>query len=234
MIDKKPLVLVADDDLSLGNAVACILEKIDCEVIKAYDGIEALRLYERHRPDLIILDLRMPKCDGLTVLRSIRSVDNSVPVLILSAKGDIADKRQGFQAGVDDYLVKPFSGEELQLRVLALLRRSYKSANQKEMSEIVHIGDLEINLHTGDIKKKNNRVDLAPKEARIVTLLAENLGVVFSKEEIIEAIWGNEYVGTSISISTYMRRIRKKIEDDPANPRYIQTVWGVGYQMKTT
>lgn len=225
-------ILVVDDDPSLRDVVELILERIKCMCVKANDGEDALTLFKDIRPDLVILDVTMPKLDGFSVCKRIRMVNEKIPILFLSAKSDIVDKRVGFQAGADDWMVKPFSGEELQLRVTALLRRAYEGPVRVNSSaEFFSLDDLRINLRTGDVLLRGNKIDLTPKETRILISLAEHPGETFSKEDLIAAIWGDEYIGTAISISTYIRRIRAKIEADSGNPRYLQTVWSYGYRM---
>lgn len=226
-------ILVVDDDLSLGMAITRMLSKIGCECTHAKDGCEALSFFENTAFDMVILDVMMPKIDGFDVCRTIRATDAHIPILFLTAKSDIGDKRTGFQTGADDWLVKPFYGEELQMRVTALLRRAQEGASsQREKERVFSVGELWVDLVEREVRISGRKVDLTPKEARIVVLLAEHPGEIFGKEDLISAIWGDEYLGTAISISAYIRRIRAKLESDPSAPQYIQTVWNRGYRMR--
>ncbi len=324
-------VLVADDEPKLVEALRIILTGAGYEFCSAADGGAALAVYGMHRPDLVILDVMMPKLDGTEVCASIRAMDPDVPILMLSAKGDILDKREGFGAGADDYLTKPFNEEEVLLRVEALLRRRARGSvasakgdildkregfgagaddyltkpfNEEEvllrveallrrrargsvaaaeagaptlmhpvtigdltidprrcevvvrgkavsltpkefqivalmadnpgkptLMHPVTIGDLTIDPRRCEVVVRGKAVSLTPKEFQIVALMADNPGKVFTREDLIDSIWGSDYRDGSISIPAYVRRIREKIEDDPSNPRYLQTVWRFGYRL---
>lgn len=229
-------MLIADDDLSTASAMAIALAEKGYRSRNAADGEEALRLFGELRPDLLILDVMMPKLDGFQVCKRIRQIDGATPVLFLSAKGDIVDKRIGYEAGADDYLVKPFSGEELVLRVGALLRRA-RMGNAKVDYRVsreeswVAVGNLKVNVNTGETLLRGEAVDLTPKESRIMAALASHLGEVFSKEDLIQLAWGEEYVSMSVGIAVYIRHLREKVEDDPDNPCHILTVWRCGYRL---
>lgn len=228
------LILVADDDDGSSRAVEKMLAKDGHRCLRASNGQEALRLFGERKPDLVILDVMMPLLDGFQVCEVIRKRDRTTPVLFLTAKGDIVDKRIGYGIGADDYLVKPFSGEELRLRVGALLRRSMmasEAAVAAGQPETYAVGDLEVNVRTGDAKLAGRRLDLTPKEARIMAVLASHPGEVYSKRDLIKEIWGEEYLDSSIAISVYVRRIRAKLEPEPSEPRYLQTVWHCGYRL---
>lgn len=232
-------VLLADDDASLREALVRMLEEDGYRCLEASDGAEALTLIGAASPDLVVLDVMMPKMDGFEVCERMRRTDAATPVLFLSAKGDIVDKRTGYRMGADDYIAKPFSGEELRLRVSALLRRAKLPLGQSvsQQRDRLAMGGLTVDFRSGDVSVDGKRIGLTPKESRIVRTLAEHPGEVFSKEDLIRAIWGEEYLDGSISISVYVRRIREKLEADPANPRYVQTVWRYGYRLgdaKTT
>ncbi|WP_251230433.1 response regulator transcription factor [Adlercreutzia aquisgranensis] len=233
--DRAPLALVADDDASSGSAIEKMLAKDGYRCVQAANGQEALRLFGAMRPDVVILDVMMPLMDGFQVCGRIRERDCETPVLFLSAKGDIVDKRIGYGIGADDYLVKPFSGDELRLRVGALLRRARlargEGARGGTAPETYRVGDLEVNVHTGDVTVGGRRVELTPKKMRIMAVLAAHPGEVFSKRDLIREIWGEEYLDSSIAISVYVRRIRAKIEPDPSEPTYLRTVWRYGYRL---
>lgn len=230
-------IMVADDEPKLVEALRIILTDAGYEVCSAADGAAALAVYGMHRPDLVVLDIMMPKLNGYDVCASIRQMDPDVPILMLSAKGDIDDKRGGFGAGADDYLTKPFNEEEVLLRVEALLRRRARGAVELGSSPTaglmhpVSIGDLTIDPRRYEVAVRGKVVNLTPKEFQIVALMADNPGKVFTREDLIDSIWGSAYRDGSISIPVYVRRIREKIEDDPSNPRYLQTVWRFGYRL---
>ena len=237
MVDRNISVLVADDDASLRNAVAEKLGEAGYLCSTAEDGLEAVQLFDRVRPGIVVLDVMMPKMDGYEVCEHIRSKDAQVGVLMLSARSEIVDKKIGFRMGADDYLAKPFDSDELLMRVDAMARRylavtqAVVDAAPQGSAGIIHLGDLEIDQRRLEVRVRGARADLTPKECLIVQLLAEHEGEIFSKEDIIRALWGEEYLDTSISIAVYVRKIREKIEDDPAQPRYLHTVWGYGYRM---
>lgn len=230
-------ILVADDEPKLVEALRIILTGAGYEFCSATDGAAALAVYGMHRPDLVILDIMMPRLDGYEVCSSIRQMDPNVPILMLSAKGDIDDKRGGFGAGADDYLTKPFNEEEVLLRVEALLRRRARgpvltdAPQTTGLAHTVSIGDLTIDPRRCQVSVRGKDAGLTPKEFQIIALMASNLGKVFTREDLIDSIWGSAYRDGSISIPVYVRRIREKIEDDPSNPRYLQTVWRFGYRL---
>lgn len=226
-------ILVADDDDGSSRAIEKILAKDGHSCLRAADGREALRLFAERKPDLVILDVMMPFLDGFQVCDRIREQDRATPILFLTAKGDIVDKRIGYSIGADDYLVKPFSGEELRLRVGALLRRARLSdeAPSSARRETYRVGDLEVDVRTGDVRLSGRRIELTPKEARIMAVLASHPGEVYSKRDLIMEIWGEEYLDSSIAISVYVRRIRAKLEPDPSEPCYLQTIWHCGYRL---
>ena len=197
-------------------------------------------MYLAERPDLVVLDVTMPKLDGFELCSQIREDDPDVPILFLSAKSDVIDKKSGFRAGADDYVVKPFDEEELLLRVEALLRRVRLHAGEHSgqgderhsgLMEPVCVGDLVIDPRRHEVSVEGRVILLTPKEFQILALLAESPGEVYTQEELVKNLWGDEYEKDSVSIPVYVRRIRKKIEKDPSNPQYLQTVWSVGYRL---
>ena len=175
------------------------------------------------------MDIMLPRLNGIQACSVIRKMSPEVPLLFLSAKNTISDKAAGFHSGGDDYLTKPFSQKELLLRVEALLRRASRTTQLSQTP--IEIGKLSIDPHRREVKMEGSPVSLTPKETDIVFLLACNAGRVYTREEIIAEIWGAEYVGTSISIPTYIRHIREKIEENPADPKHIQTVGRLGYRL---
>lgn len=235
-------ILLADDERSLRDAVRMILEDAGYAVVTAADGREAVEVFRREQPDLAILDVMMPRLDGFEVVEEIRKLRADVPVLILSAKGDIVDKKRGFRVGADDYVVKPFDDDEIVLRVGALLRRAAMASGAAKDAESsaapaarlmqpVTIGGLVVDPRRCEVTVDGKTVTLTPKEFQIVALLADRPGEVFTNEEIVETIWGSEYAGEAISIPVYIRRIRLKIEKNPSRPEYLQTVWRFGYKL---
>lgn len=227
-------IMLADDEQSLCDALEIILEDSGYEVCVACDGAQAIELFKSDRPDLVILDVMMPKFDGYEVCEAVRAINPDVPLLMLSAKGDIVDKKSGFKAGADDYLVKPFNDEELLLRVEALLRRRSRGGDPSEprkLMQTVQIGDLVIDPRRCEVTVGGRVISLTPKEFQILALMADHPGKVFTREDLIESIWGKEYEAGAISIPVYVRRIREKIEADPSSPKYLQTVWRFGYRL---
>lgn len=227
-------IMLADDELSLCDALEIILDDAGYEVCIAHDGAQAIELFRRERPDLVVLDVMMPKYDGFEVCEVVRGINPDVPLLMLSAKGDIVDKKSGFKAGADDYLVKPFNDEELLLRIEALMRRRSRGESQgepKKLTQAVQIGDLVIDPLRYEVTVADRVISLTPKEFQILALMADHPGKVFTREDLIESIWGKEYEAGAISIPVYVRRIREKIEEDPSSPKYLQTVWRFGYRL---
>lgn len=235
-------ILLADDERSLCDALRMILEDAGYEVCVAHDGREAVEVFAREQPDLAILDVMMPRLDGFEVVEEIRKARPAMPVLILSAKGDIVDKKRGFHLGADDYVVKPFDDDEIILRVEALLRRAALGgggasegekipATPRQLMQPVTLGDLAIDPRRCEVAVAGKAVSLTPKEFQILALLADHPGEVFTNDELVETIWGEEYAGEAISIPVYIRRIRLKIEKDPSRPEYLKTVWRFGYKL---
>jgi two-component system response regulator VicR len=226
-------ILIADDDAAIRLLVRKALEDVGYEVVCTESGRDALALFEIDRFDMVILDVMMPLLDGFEVCRRIRKADDDVPVLFLSAKGDIVDKRIGFSTGADDYLVKPFNSEELLMRVEALMRRRRKDVSQKQAApQVLAVGSFVLDAVRHQVLKDGHPIALTPKEFQLLFTLASHQSAVMSREELIEAVWGSEYLGDSINIAVYIRRIREKIEDDPTKAAHLVTVWGVGYAFK--
>ena len=226
-------IMLADDEESIRIVVEHIVTEDGYEFCYASDGAEALTVFAEEQPDLVILDVMMPKLNGFEVCTQLRKEGSTVPIIILSAKGDIVDKSIGFKAGADDYLVKPFSSMELSLRVEALLRRrcvetGYGSSSEKK--DCCKLRDLEIFFNRYEAKLRGKRVELTPKEFKILAYMAAHPGNVFSREQLLTYVWGEDYIGELTSIAVFIRKIREKIEDEPSKPKYLQTVWGVGYK----
>ena len=222
-------VLFADDDEGMRTLVGHILEENGHEALMAKDGEEALRLFDQHRPDLVLLDVMMPTLDGYGVCGRIRA--RATPVIMVTAKGDIVDKSIGFKMGADDYLVKPFIAQELLLRMEALMRRFHMAATQGRAEEVLSFDGLSIDVANRKVRAYGRDVALAPKEFQLLVILAGNPGQVFSARQLTEEIWGPEYAGEITGITVLVHRLRNKLEDDPSNPRFVQTVWHAGYRL---
>ena len=224
-------ILFVDDDASMRAAMRIILTSAGYGYVGAEDGARGLELFEAERPDLAILDVMTPGLNGFEVCERIRAAAPGLPVLFLSAKGEVEDKKCGLRSGADDYMVKPFDAEELLLRVAALLRRS-AGADPRGLPAVVEVGELTVNLRRHEVMRAGEKVPLTPKEFQIVAYLAERCGEVVSQRELVEELWGSEYVGEPTSVAVYVRHIREKLERDPSRPAYVQTVWGVGYCLR--
>lgn len=235
-------VLLADDEGSLRQALALIIERAGYRCVEARNGAEALELIGRERPDLVVLDVMMPELDGFEVIERIRATDQRLPILMLSAKADIVDKRTGFRLGADDYMAKPFNEEEFVLHIGALLRRgaaerlagaptSSAPAGGADGRRELRAAGLYVDLLHRRVELEGEPVALTPREFDILAVLASEPGRAFTSTELVELIWGPDFTHDAISIPVYIRRLRKKLEADPADPSYIQTVRQVGYRL---
>lgn len=221
-------IMIADDEESIRTLIGRIVNDLGFEYCSACDGTEALQVWLEEQPDLLILDVMMPRLNGFQVCERLRSQGALLPIIFLSAKGDIVDKGIGFNAGGDDYLVKPFSSEELSLRISAHLRKSIRDTSLPR--NLFSIGPFTFNLRKHQVLVSGAMVDLTPKEFQILVLLASHPGEVFTRRQLVEAVWGSEYVEGTTSIAVFIRKIREKVESDPSKPRFVQTVWRVGYR----
>lgn len=222
-------IMLADDEQAIRTLIERIVLDEGYEFCLAEDGLEALSVFALENPDLIILDVMMPELDGFQVCRKIREQNTLVPIIFLSAKGDIVDKGVGFTCGGDDYLVKPFAPQELSMRIRARLRKRGQAAPELCDAPVI-FEDFEFDVKRHRLTKKGIPIDLTSKEYQILLLLACSPGEVFTREQITEYVWGKEYVGEVSSLAVFVRKIRAKIEEDPSNPVYLQTVWRVGYR----
>ncbi len=223
-------ILVVDDEKVIVKGIKFNLENEGYEVDVAYDGAEAVEKAKQTEYDLVILDVMMPKMDGLEACMHIRQFSN-VPVIFLSAKTDDMDKLMGFENGADDYVTKPFNILELKARVRALLRRSQSGKNEREESRVT-IGEITIDANERNTYKNGRVIDLTAREFDIVELMMHNPGRVYSRENLLNLIWGSDYTGDIRTVDVHMRRLREKLEDNPAQPEYVLTKWGVGYYFK--
>lgn len=222
-------ILVVDDEQLLVKGIRFNLENDGYEVLTAYNGLEAVEIVEKQNVDLVILDLMMPHLDGLGACQKIREFSD-VPIIMLTAKADDMDKLMGFEHGADDYLTKPFNILELKARVRALLRRSV--AQKPDKASRVSHGHISIDSEERNAYKDNVQVELTAKEFDLILLLMRNPNRVYSRENLLDTIWGYEYHSDIRTVDVHIRRLREKLEKNPAEPEYILTKWGVGYYFK--
>ncbi len=223
------LILIVEDEQPIVDILKFNLEKNDYRVIEALDGNEGLRLALSQNPDLVLLDVMLPGLDGFGVCRKIRE-KSSVPIIMLTARDEEVDKVLGLELGADDYMTKPFSVRELLARVKANLRRT--SPETEEAGDVLRIGELIIDSSRYEVVKNDTVIALTLREFELVKFLAEHRGRIFSRETLLEEVWGYDYYGDTRTVDVTVRRIREKIEDNPAEPAYIMTKRGVGYYFK--
>ncbi|SHN64790.1 response regulator transcription factor [Desulfitobacterium chlororespirans] len=230
-MEKQLKIMLVDDEDSIRKVVAHLAQKEGYDFCYASDGEKALQMFAQENPDLIILDVMLPELDGFEVCRRIRQ-ESAVPIILLSAKGDIVDKSVGFNMGADDYMTKPFSPIELALRMKAMFRRAFRLSNESlaEDKDRLVFKDLEINNKTFEVIVRGKKVDLTSKEFELLSFMANHPGQVFTRQQLFDNLWGEKYLGDSGTITVFIRKVREKIELDPGRPEYILTVWGVGYK----
>ncbi len=221
-------ILVVDDDHKIVDLVALYLKRDGYNVLTAYDGQEALDTARRKRPDLIVLDLLLPELDGADVCRLLRAESN-VPIIMLTARSTDDDKLRGLDLGADDYVTKPFNPRELMARIRAVLRRAHP---QEEPTGDMHFGDLTISLLRHEVLLRGQSVSLTPTEFRLLETLAREPGRAFSRAELLDRVFGYDYVGVERTIDVHVMNLRRKIEAEPGRPRYIGTVPGLGYRFE--
>ncbi len=224
----EPKILVVEDEKSISDILKMNLEKNKFKVITAYDGEEAVEKALNDSPDLILLDVMLPKMDGFSVCKKIRET-MSTPIIMLTAREEEVDKVVGLELGADDYMTKPFSLRELMARVKANLRRTQFDSKPEESSKILNFGDLQIDIEKYDVIKKGVVVDLTSREFDLLKFLATSGGKVFTREVLLNKVWDYEYYGDVRTVDVTIRRLREKIEDNPSVPVYIMTKRGVGY-----
>lgn len=222
-------ILVVDDEELLVKGIRFNLSNDGYEVITGASGTDAVALAETERPNLIILDVMMPGMDGLTACAKIREFSD-VPIILLTAKNEDMDKLMGFEQGADDYLTKPFSILELKARVRALLRRT--NQNNLSASPDLSIGAITLDLNARNAYRSGVRADLTAKEFDLIEFLMSNPDHVYSRETLLDILWANEYRSDIRTVDVHIRRLREKLEEDPANPQYVLTKWGVGYYFR--
>lgn len=222
-------ILVVDDEPTIVEFVRINLEKAGFEVLVAGDGETALQCAASKEPDLVVLDIMLPGKDGFEVCRELRRT-TSVPIIMLTARDDDIDKILGLELGADDYLTKPFNPRELVARIKAILRRVDRT--NKIDTQVISRGRIQLDLDRHQVMAGGQKVDLTPKEFELLELLIKNPGRVFSREMLLERLWGYDFFGDSKTIDVHIRRLREKVEEDPSSPTHILTVWGVGYKFR--
>ena len=223
-------ILVVDDEALLVKGIRFNLQNEGYDVITGSDGLEAVRLVQEQNPDLLVLDVMMPNMDGLTACAKIREFSD-IPILMLTAKAEDMDKLIGFDHGADDYLTKPFNVLELKARIRALLRRA-NSTQQKTPGNILSIGTITLDLDARNAYRGSTLADLTAKEFDVIEFLMRNPNRVYSREALLDTIWAYEYRSDIRTVDVHIRRLREKLEENPAEPKYILTKWGVGYYFR--
>ena len=224
-------VLVVDDEKLIVKGIRFSLEQEDMEVDCAYDGEEALKLAQQNDYDIILLDVMLPVMDGLEVCRQIRDFSD-VPIIMLTAKSDDMDKIMGLEYGADDYITKPFNILEVKARLRAILRRTGRKSEDLAQENMIVKGDLKLDLDGRRVYRGDREVNLTAKEFDVLELLVRNPNKVYNRDQLLEIIWGDSFRGDVRTVDVHVRRLREKIENNPSEPRYIHTKWGIGYYFK--
>ena len=222
-------VLIVDDEPLVREILSRYLSRDGFRVDTAEDGEQAIERWEAGRPDIVLLDLMLPKLGGLDVFRRVREVDGA-PVIMLTAKGEETDRLVGLELGADDYVVKPFSPKEVVARVRAVLRRGSRLGGHLGAEATTRIGDLEIDRRRREVRRAGEPVPLTRREFDLLELMASEPGVVFTRAQLLERVWDFAWTGDSATVTVHIRRVREKIEPNPSEPRHLVTVWGVGYR----
>ena len=227
----KQKILIVDDDTNISELISLYLNKECFETRCEENGEDALKAFSEFHPDLILLDLMLPGMDGYQVCREIRR-HSQTPIIMLSAKGEVFDKVLGLELGADDYIIKPFDSKELVARVKAVLRRTFveKPEEPKEEGQIVHLPDLTVNLTNYSVTCMGEHLDMPPKELELLYFLASSPNQVFTREQLLDHIWGYEYIGDTRTVDVHIKRLREKIRDD--ENWALSTVWGIGYKFE--
>lgn len=223
-------VLVVDDEKLIVKGIRFNLEQDGMEVAVAYDGEEALNLAKQQEFDIILLDVMLPKMDGFEVCQQIREF-STVPIIMLTAKGEDMDKILGLEYGADDYITKPFNILEVKARMKAIFRRLDKKAEQ-EASKIIEVRNMRLDCDSRRVYISDKEINLTAKEFDVLELLLTNPNKVYSREKLLNLVWGSSYPGDVRTVDVHIRRLREKVEENPSDPKYVQTKWGVGYYFK--
>lgn len=224
-------VLVVDDEKLIVKGIRFSLEQDGMEVDCAYDGEEALAYARDNDYDMILLDIMLPKLDGFEVCQQIREFSD-VPIVMLTAKGDDMDKILGLEYGADDYITKPFNILEVKARIKAIMRRTGKKEKDGKDAKVIVKGDLKLDCESRRVFSKEKEINLTAKEFDLLELLAHNPNKVYSREDLLNLVWGYEYPGDARTVDVHIRRLREKIEVNPSDPKYVYTKWGVGYYFR--
>lgn len=224
-------VLVVDDEKLIVKGIRFSLEQDGMKVDCAYDGEEALKLAKENAYDIVLLDIMLPKYDGFEVCQQVREFSD-VPIVMLTAKGDDMDKILGLEYGADDYITKPFNILEVKARIKAIMRRTKKRDQGQTDEKIVVKGDMKIDCESRRVFIGNREINLTAKEFDLLELLAMNPSKVYSRENLLNIVWGYEYPGDARTVDVHIRRLREKIETNPSDPKYVYTKWGVGYYFR--
>lgn len=231
-MESKPKILIVDDEENICELVRLYIEKEGFDAIIANDGQEAVAKFNKEKPDLILLDIMLPIKDGWQVCREIRA-QSKVPIIMLTAKGETFDKVLGLELGADDYVVKPFEPKELIARIRAVLRRSADSVDEKADEDELSFDGLKINQSTYEVHIDDKKVEMPPKEFELLYFLAKNTNKVFTRDQLLDEIWGYEFFGDSRTVDVHIKRIREKLEGENRTWA-LKTVWGVGYKFEVS
>ncbi|MBO6015922.1 MAG: response regulator transcription factor [Lachnospiraceae bacterium] len=224
-------ILVVDDEKLIVKGIRFSLEQDGMEVECAYDGEEALSMAREKEFDLVLLDLMLPKMSGMEVCQQIREFSN-VPIVMLTAKNDDMDKIMGLEYGADDYITKPFNILEVKARIKAIMRRTGQKAAKQEKDTVIEVGDLRLDRDGRRVFISGREINLTAKEFDVLELLVLNPNKVYSRDKLLELVWGSDYPGDARTVDVHIRRLREKIESSPSDPKYVHTKWGVGYYFK--
>ena len=223
-------ILIVDDDENICEVIKMYLETTGYNVKVAHDGKAAKEEFVNFSPNLVVLDMMLPGIDGMEVLKWIRK-DSNVPVIMLTAKGEDMDKIMGLQFGADDYVLKPFNPLEITLRVKALIRR-LEGINEEDNNDCIEVDNFKLDLYSQSLYKENVEIDVTPKEFLLMKIFMQNPGKAFTRDELLNLVWGIDFFGDPKIVDVNIRRLRSKIEENSSKPKYIETVWGTGYRWK--
>ncbi len=223
-------VLIIEDDKEISNLLEIHLKDLNCEVDRCFDGVTGLNNAKKYRYDLIVLDIMLPELDGFEVCKELRKAENQTPILMLTSKSEETDKVLGLELGADDYLTKPFSLREFIARVKAIFRRVDSLSQENTEQKNITFGKLLIEVLNRKVTLDGKRVELTPKEFDLLLLLASHPGRTYTRENLLNQIWGYQYAGYEHTVNSHINRLRSKIESDVSNPEFILTSWGVGYR----
>ena len=226
-MDKKK-ILVVEDEKAISDILVFNLQREGYDTLAAYDGAEGLRCALEEAPDLILLDVMLPEMDGFEVCRRVRA-QSDIPIIMLTAREEEADKVMGLELGADDYITKPFNILEVKARIKAIMRRTAASQPRKEESKVIEAGDLKLDCESRRLFIRGREVNLTAKEFDLFELLVNNPNKVYGRENLLNLVWGYEYPGDVRTVDVHVRRLREKIESNPSEPKYVHTKWGVGY-----